>query len=438
MKIAVIGTGIAGLSAGWLLSTRHEVVLFEKEQRVGGHSNTVVTPSGQAIDTGFIVYNETNYPQLTRLFAHLDVPTQHSDMSFGVSLGRGQYEYAGDNLATLFLQAGNAVSAQHWGMLLDILRFNRLTQTLLRADRLPGVPLASFLHEHRFGAAMASRYLLPMAGAIWSCTPQQATEFPFPEFARFFDSHGLLNAWNRPRWRSVSGGSRVYVERLRKAFRGELRSGVPVQSIRRQGQGVVLHSAAGSEHFDVAVSAMHADQTLGCLQDADAEERRLLQAFRYARNRAILHNDEALMPRRRRAWSSWNYLSDVDAVHDRPVTVSYWMNRLQGLQTSTPYIVTLNPDRAPRDERVLYEIDYRHPQFNRSAMAAQKKLASIQGARRLWFCGAWTGYGFHEDGLRSALQVCAALGVPAPWQQEATAVHTAPESDLQLAPQVSL
>jgi Predicted NAD/FAD-binding protein len=403
MKIAVIGTGISGLAAAWSLSSRHQVTLFEQESRAGGHTNTVTAPDGQWVDTGFIVYNDRNYPNLVRLFEHLKVATQASDMSFGVSLNEGGYEYAGDTLATLFLQRRNLVSPRHWRMLLDILRFNRTTKGLLARGRLPQTSLGAFLRDHGFGEAMALRYLLPMAGAIWSCSTRQAAEFPYPAFARFFDAHGLLNVVDRPQWRMVSGGSRSYVQTLLAHFSGSLRLATPVHGLRRQDGGVLLRSAAGEEHFEAVVSAVHADQALRLLEDADAQEHAVLGAIPYADNQTWLHTDETLLPRRRAAWSSWNYIGE-DRLSDDPVAVSYWMNRLQHLPGERPYIVSLNPPRPPRADSVLYHTVYAHPQFSEAAIAAQARLPGLQGKRDVWFCGAWTGYGFHEDGLTSGLR----------------------------------
>jgi len=419
MKIAVIGTGISGLAAAWLLSQRHDVTLYEQNARTGGHTNTVITPSGQWVDTGFIVYNEHNYPNLTQLFRHFAVATQASDMSFGVSIavdGRDDpIEYAGDSLGTLFAQRRNLLSATHWGMLMQILRFNAQTKKLLRDDALPQISLGDFLQRHGYGAALSARYLLPMAGAIWSCSPQQAQAFPYPEFARFFESHGLLNAVNRPQWRMVCGGSHSYVDSILTRFKGELRSACAVRALRRDDDGVTVSSADGEIRFDAVVSAVHSDQALALLQDADTRERELLGAIPYAPNRAYLHSDIKLLPRRRAAWSSWNYMGRRDAVDDAPVPVSYWMNRLQNLPGDVPYIVTLNPPRPPDPSTVMYETVYDHPQFSGAGMAAQRSLHEIQGRRGVWFCGAWTGYGFHEDGLKSGLGVAAALGCPPPW-----------------------
>ncbi len=427
MRVAVVGSGISGLSCAWLLSAKHEVVLLEREPRLGGHTNTVMvrTASGeQPVDTGFIVYNERNYPQLTAMFRTLGVTTQNSDMSFGVSLAGGAYEYAGDSLATLFLQWSNLVSPAHWRMLLEILKFNAHAKRLLAADTLPSCSLGDFLDAHGYSQALRTRYLLPMAGAIWSCPTRQALEYPYAQFARFFQAHGLLNAIDRPQWKTVVGGSARYLECLRSRFAGQLRLGAPVQRIRRDDGAAWVTTAAGEERFDAVVCASHCDETLAMLADADEAEREVLQAIRYAPNRAYLHTDATLLPKRRRAWSSWNYMGRDDALSDDSIPITYWMNRLQNIPGPTNYFVSLNPVLAPAPEKVLYETTYEHPQFGSRTTAAQAALPAIQGRRRAWFCGAWTGYGFHEDGLKSALRVAEAFGCKPAWSPaEADAPH---------------
>lgn len=434
MKIAVIGTGISGLAAAWLLSQRHDVVLFESQARTGGHTNTVTAPDGQWVDTGFIVYNEHNYPNLTQMFRHLDVKTQPSDMSFGVSIADGAVEYAGDSLATLFVQLRNLLSPAHWSMLIQILRFNVKTKKLLIRDALPDISLGEFIRRNRYGKAFAARYLLPMAGAIWSCSPQQAQDFPYPEFARFFESHGLLNAINRPQWRMVCGGSHSYVDKLLTGFKGVLRMDCKVTKLHRIADGVIVTTASSEERYDAVVSAAHSDQTLALLNDADDHERELLGAIPYAPNRALLHTDTTLLPKRRKAWSSWNYMGVRDAVDDAPVPISYWMNRLQNLPGPTQYVVSLNPPHPPDPSKVIYETVYDHPQFSGASMAAQRRLHEIQGKRGVWFCGAWTGFGFHEDGLKSALTVAAALGCPPPWRIAQPVQHGDGMRGVELAP----
>lgn len=419
MKVAVIGSGISGLGAAWLLQRRHDVTLFEQAPRAGGHSDTqyVQTPTGEVpVDTGFIVYSEPCYPNLTGLFRHLGVETKPSDMSFGVSIANGAFEYAGDNLATLFVQPSNLVSAAHLGMLRDILRFNILTKRALREDRLENCSLGEFLDWHGFGLAVRTRYLLPMAGAIWSSSMRACLEHPYPSLARFFDSHGLLNAIRPTRWRTVVGGSRRYVERVLADFTGQLHLGTPVEQVRRSEDGAWLRAGGQEEQrFDQVIFACHSDQALRLLADANDTERAVLGQVPYVTNRTILHSDTRLMPKRRAAWSAWNYLGREDAISDDNVTVSYWMNRLQSIPGPKQYLVTLNPVEMPQSDTVMVDSEYQHPHFTPAALVAQQRLPEMQGRRHSWFCGAWTRYGFHEDGLRSGVAVARALGVTVPW-----------------------
>jgi predicted NAD/FAD-binding protein len=422
MKIAVIGTGISGLAAAWLLSRRHEVVLYEQDCRPGGHTNTFVARHAggeQAIDTGFIVYNELNYPRLSAMFRALGVASQPSDMSFAVSLAGGAYEYAGNSLYSLFAQGSNLGSAAHWRMLRDILRFNAAAKRGYRARSLPEVPIGEWLEAEGYSREFRSRYLLPMAGSIWSCSMHQVTQFPLPYFVDFYHRHCLLNLVRRPQWRMVTGGSHSYVSRLLAQFRGQLRLQARVLSLRRTEHAAYVATDAGEERYDYVVSAAHSDQALKYLADADTLERRLLGAIGYAPNEAWLHTDTSFLPRRRSVWASWNYLNEdaqrCDEIGDRAICLSYWMNLLQRIPGPSQYVVTLNPYRQPPDEKVLYHTVYDHPQYTAAAVEAQRLLPAIQNQRRTWFCGAWTAYGFHEDGLKSAIAAATALGCPPDW-----------------------
>lgn len=432
--IAVVGSGIAGLSAAWLLSRKHRVTLIEADTRPGGHSNTVdcdIDGREIAVDTGFIVYNPPAYPNLTKLFDHLDVPTAPSNMSFSVSMGDGAYEYAGSSPSQLIGQPGNLASWGHWRMIRDIPRFFKTT--LAKLPSLPeDVTIAQFLEAEGYSAYFMDRHLLPMAGAIWSAAPGDMRDYPARAFLRFFDNHGLLKVTNRPLWRTVMGGSREYVARVIRDGAFETRLRTPITSIRRNATGVTLRTRDGGEQsFDDVVLATHADQSLAMLSDATAEERRLLSCFRYSRNRAILHRDDRLMPRRRRLWSSWNYMSDMPPHSGATCAVTYWMNRLQPLPVTAPVFVSLNPQREPDLDRVLAEFDYTHPIFDPAAMKAQKEIWKIQGARHVWFCGAYCGSGFHEDGIQSGLAVAEQLGgVRRPWTvaNESGRIHLAPRT----------
>lgn len=413
MKIAVIGSGISGLGAAHYLSRRHQVTLFERAGRAGGHSNTVTvpTPRGElAIDTGFIVCNPVNYPNFYRFLDELDVPRQDTDMSLGVSVRDGEVEWAGGkDLSRIFAQPALAFSAGHWRMLLAVLRFNGQVRRLLATRRLPDITLGEFLERHRYPMELRVRYVAAMAGPIWSTSTRGVMEFPFPAFARFFESHGLLSVAQQPQWQTVCGGSRRYVEQALARFGGELRLNTPVRRLLREQGGVTLVTAAGEERYDAAVCAIHSDQALSLLTDACEAECSLLANVPYAANTAYLHTDDTLMPRRRRAWASWNALLARDTLSDEPIGVSYWMNQLQKLDTETQYIVSLNPPRPPRAGSVLYQTRYEHPLYTPATIAAQNRLHEIQGRNRVWWAGAWTGYGFHEDGFKSGLRAVAGI-----------------------------
>ncbi len=417
-RIAVVGAGVSGLSAAWLLGKSHDVVLYERDQRLGGHSNTVMVPGASGpvpIDTGFIVYNEATYPNLVALFNHLGVETKASDMSFAVSRDGGRLEYSGNGLAGLFAQKRNMANPRFWSMLRDLVRFYRSAAADLA--HLPAShTLGDYLQRGRYGEAFRDDYLLPMAGAIWSAPCSTMLGYPASAFIRFFHNHGLLLLGDRPQWRTVEGGSIAYVRKLTDAFSGTIRLGADIASITRyDGCVSIVDRQRGTERFDAVVLATHADQALGLLGDASPDERALLGAFRYSRNEAVLHMDESVMPRRRSVWSSWNHVDRKAG--DEAASVTYWMNRLQSVETPRPMFVTLNP-RMPIDGALVLRRDnYDHPIFDSAAMEAQKRLWMLQGRRGTWFCGAHFGSGFHEDGLQSGLAVAEALGeVKRPWR----------------------
>ena len=384
LSIAVVGSGIAGIASAWLLGSRHRVTLIERDDRFGGHANTVTVagPDGErAVDTGFIVYNTVSYPNLVAFFAALGVPTAASNMSFAVSLDGGRYEYSGTGLGGLFGQWSNLVSPTHWRMVADLLRFfpdaRRLAELGMDAD----VSLGDWLRASGYSTAFIERHILPMGAAIWSTPSREMLGFPALAFVRFFSNHGLLQVRDRPQWRTVVGGSREYVTRAVAASGATLIRSNPARRIVRRPDGVDIELAdATTTRFDHVVIATHADEALALLSDADADERATLGAFRYAANRAVLHDDPDLMPARRRLWSSWNFLgTDGDRL-----AVSYWMNRLQPLATHRDLFVTLNPPRPPRADRIIATFDYRHPMFDRPAMTAQRHLWTLQGRRRTW------------------------------------------------------
>jgi len=430
LNIAVIGAGVAGLSAAWMLGVRHRVTLFEANDYPGGHTHTISVREGEgeqtkefAVDTGFIVYNEPNYPHLSALFRHLGVATQESEMSFAVSLDHGRLEYAGNSLDTLFAQRTNLLRPAFLGMVSDILRFNRLAKRALEEQTdlhkaTPAESLGEMLDRHHFNHAFRHHYLLPMAAAIWSCPTETMLRFPFLSFARFFNNHGLLNLIDRPLWRTVSNGSHSYVEKFLASGRFELRLNSPVQRVERRAEGVFINQDA--QHFDAVVFACHADQALAMLDNPDAMENELLGSFAYQENIAWLHTDAALMPRLKKIWSSWNYLGyAADEITQRTerVAVSYWMNCLQNLPTSTDYFVTLNPPVPPAEGKVIGVYVYHHPVFDAAAMQAQTRMNALQGHRNAWYCGSYFGYGFHEDALRSAVDMAAHFDIQPPWCQ---------------------
>lgn len=431
-RIAVIGAGISGLGAAWALGRQHDVVVYEANAYPGGHSNTVeVDYDGTpvAVDTGFIVFNDWNYPNLTRLFAHLNVPAIKSDMSFAVSVGqgqsRGELEWSGNNLATLFAQKRNLLRPGFHRMWRDILRFNKGAVADLAAGRMTCLSLGDYLQRGRYSDSFMLDYLLPMGAAIWSAPLGEMMDFPAETFANFFRNHGLLSINDRPQWYTVQGGSREYVKRLLADGNFTLHLHTPVHAVQRDADGVNIVTSRGTSHYDQVILACHADQALRLLDDhASAQERALLGNFRFQPNRAVLHRDPALMPRRRKVWASWNYLSEPRRDLQRRVGLTYWMNLLQSIDNTRPLFVTMNPVTEPRDDLVFAEFSYEHPLFDRAAIAAQGRLGEIQGQDRLWFCGAWCKYGFHEDGFTAGLRVAEALGATpfsdiAPARQEA-------------------
>ena len=432
MNIAIVGGGIAGLGAAWALDRHHDITLFEANEWLGGHAHTVDVPMTGAgtmpVDTGFLVYNEQTYPHLTRLFDHLGVATKPSDMSFSFTLD-GSLEYAGSG-AGFFAQGRNLFRRSHWQMARDIMRFREIGPELL--EEADDGPLGDLLDRHGFSVPFQSDYLLPMAAAIWSARMRDVRGFPARTFLQFFANHGLISITDRPQWRTVAGGSREYVSVMSRPFADRIRLNTPVTSVHRHPDGVRLRLIDDStEEFDHVVFASHSDQSLAVLgATATPMEQKLLGALRYEQNRAVLHRDPSLMPRRKRVWSSWNYRTTSAGRADRQASVTYWLNRLQSLPDRSPLLLTLNPVIEPAPELVVDEYRYAHPQFDEAARDAQRRIVRLQGANRTWFAGAYLGYGFHEDGLQSGLNVAAALGSPPPWFHEVTPVSSAAGSVL--------
>lgn len=441
-RVAVVGSGVAGLGAAWALATSGKgvaVTLFEADSRLGGHAHTVdVTlpgadgrPQTHGVDTGFLVFNERTYPRLISWFDQLGVSPAPSEMSFSVQVppARGAVsgvqawlsglQWCGSSVNSVFAQRSNLLSPRFWGMLADLLRFNRVCTALALKgeDAALAQPIGEFLDEHRFGAAFREAYLLPMIACIWSCPVQQMLAFPMGTLIRFCHNHGLLQVVNRPQWYTVRGGSREYVRRVAQAL-PDVRLSMPVRSVLRLGKGssladsgVLINTDHGSQHFDEVILACHSDQALALLgAGASDKERQLLGAIGYHRNRAVLHTDTSLLPADRLAWAAWNYERSAPGRQEGDgVCLHYLINTLQPLPWQTPVVVSLNPLREPKPHTVLGEFDYAHPVFDMAAVAAQQRLPEIQGRQGVWFCGAWAGYGFHEDGLASGQQAASAL-----------------------------
>lgn len=431
-KIAVVGSGISGAAAAWALNSTADVTMFEADHRPGGHTATVdidYLGHNVSVDTGFIVYNELNYPDLSALFRHLGVATHESDMGFSLSLDDGRLEWSGSTFRSLFAQKRNAVSPSFLWMLKEILRFNRQCTVDRDSGYLGHFSIGEYLHRRNFSSAFRDNYLIPMAAAIWSTPRAEMLDYPAASFITFFENHRLIHH-ERPKWRTVTGGSRNYLDKLLAPLAGRIRLSCPVRTIVRDAFGVTVWGAGRQpERFDHVIIAAHSDQALAMLGDATSVEQKVLSAIRYRPNRVVLHRDPRLMPKRRAAWAAWNYLRS-SSHGDTEVCVTYWMNRLQGIDEKLPLFVSLNPMIEPREELVFGEWNFDHPQFDARAHSAQARLDEIQNVRGASFAGAWTCHGFHEDGLRSGLDAAVSLGASVPWRKPGTA---AAETELAMA-----
>jgi len=422
-KVAVVGSGISGISAAWFLSQQHDVTLFEKNEKIGGHTNTItldIEGKKQPVDTGFIVFNTPNYPNLTAMLKNLDVKTQETEMSFSVTADGGRMEYSGNNLNTLFAQRRNLLSIAHWKMISEILRFNNQAKKDLGADLPLTLSLGDYLDQHGFSQRMRDYYLLPMAAAIWSCPLETMMLFPIGSFLQFFENHGLLNIEDRPQWESVVNGSEQYLKAIlaKDAFKIKLAS--PVERVYKTDFGLAVRTQEGDEAvFDDVVFASHADETYRMLDESLKSDFHILDNFKYQENIAYLHSDLSLMPKRKLAWAAWNYLRDTQS-KESPVAVTYWMNLLQNIQVETPLLVTLNPSKPPTESLTHQRIVYEHPVFDAAAMSSQPKLTQLQGKHNIWFCGSYFGYGFHEDGLTSSVNLAKLWNIDLPWENQTT------------------
>lgn len=420
-SIAIIGTGISGMASAYLLNRAgHRVTVYEKAGRVGGHTRTLTVDydgTSIAVDTGFIVYNEPNYPNLLGLFRHLGVVVQKSNMSFAISVAGGKLEWSACTLNSIFGQRSHLFSPRFYGMIRDVLRFNARALPTVLAH--PEMTLGDLVAHLKLGKGFMDYYLLPMGGAIWSCAPETMLVFPAATFVQFFKNHGLLSLNGQHQWYTVAGGSQAYVAKITAPFRDRIRTDCAAVSVTRGAEGVTVTDSTGAtETYDEVVFASHANETLAMLTDASAEERDILGAFQYQKNIAYLHRDVSVMPKRRRCWASWVYhTTEPGDARERAhgIGVTYWMNLLQSIDHRTPLFVTLNPAQPIAESLTFNRHEFEHPIFTRETLAAQQRLPDIQGVNRSWFCGAYTRYGFHEDGLLSAVNAARAMGVVIPW-----------------------
>ena len=424
MKIGVIGSGVSGLVSALTLQERFEVSLFEKNSKLGGHSNTVTIEQENkkySVETGFIVLNDKNYPIFTSLLKHLNIGVNNSSMSFSVSVDKGQFEYSSSYIGLLG-QTKNIIDPKYWGMLRDINYF--YTNALRDVKDCPdNETLGQFLKRFNYSNKFIDYHLVPMTASIWSCPAKSILNFPIKSLLVFFENHKLLNIYNRPKWSTVNKGSREYVKKIQSLLKGKIYTNAKVNKISKSKEGIRVHYQDGIKTFDKVILACHADQSSEILIENFSEEANLLKDFKYQKNTSILHSDINFMPKRKSVWSSWNYITETG--NSGNLSITYWMNELQGINSSKPILLSLNPKILPNPDLIYGQYSYSHPILDNNAINIQKKLSSIQGKNNLWFCGAWTGFGFHEDGVKSAVEIANSHNIHLPWFQSKEVLHAA-------------
>ena len=424
MKIGVIGSGVSGLVSALTLQEKFEVSLFEKNSKLGGHSNTVTIEQENnkySVETGFIVLNDKNYPIFTSLLKHLNIGVNNSSMSFSVSVDKGQFEYSSSYIGLLG-QTKNIIDPKYWGMLRDINYF--YNNALKDVKDCPGnETLGQFLKRFNYSNKFIDYHLVPMTASIWSCPTKSILNFPIKSLLVFFENHKLLNIYNRPKWSTVNKGSREYVKKIQSLLKGKIYTNTKVNKISKSKEGIRVHYQEGIKTFDKVILACHADQSSEILIENFSEEANLLKDFKYQKNTSILHSDINFMPKRKSVWSSWNYITETG--NSGNLSITYWMNELQGINSSKPILLSLNPKILPNPDLIYGQYSYSHPILDNNAINIQKKLSSIQGKNNLWFCGAWTGFGFHEDGVKSAVEIANSHNIHLPWFQSKEVLHAA-------------